>query len=190
MHDKGSNALDILALLQITDKQIGDLQRFTLDTAPSNETVKLILQVKNYVNNATWFQKHKSQLGAFVPFSLSNDELRTPSSQIGIVSADSVLSKFVSAHASWNDDSSNVLINSLLQSFAAKINGRMSTPNASNLIDSCQAIRHKPKSACSFLMGNLLLPSVRHFVRLKNINFDESDLIISTTKTSMTNTID
>jgi hypothetical protein len=160
---KVQNVLDILAMPQITDGQIYELKRFCNDNATSSNKAELILQVQNYLSYANWFQKHKSNLGALMP-AASRDVNSGMPSQIGIVSADSVLSKFVSAYTSCDDNSSNDLINALLQSFACKMNGRMNAPYMSNLIDLCQVIRHKSNAAYSFLRENLLLPSVRHLV--------------------------
>ena len=113
-----------------------------------------------------------------MPSAAKEAKLGTPS-QIGIVSANNVLSLFVSARTRSKDTSSNVLLNALLQSFAAKMNGNMNAPCSSNLIDLCQLIRHKSKSAYSFLRENLLLPSLRHLVRLENNADEPDDVIIS-----------
>ena len=81
-----------------------------------------------------------------MPSAAKEANLGTPS-QIGIVSANNVLSLFASACIRSKDTSSNVLLNSLLQLFVVKMNGNMNAPYSSNLIDLCQAIRHKSKSA-------------------------------------------
>ena len=51
------NVLDILALPEITDRQITDLERFCFDTSASNQKAALILRVKNYIKYAKCFQK-------------------------------------------------------------------------------------------------------------------------------------
>ena len=119
----------------------------------------------------------------------SNKDNRSKS-RIGILSADTVLSNFVSAYTKSEENSSNVLINALLQSFAAKMSGHMNAPYSSSLIDLCQVIRHKSKSAYSFLCENLLLPSLRHLVRLENTHMNISDAILSITDESISNRLD
>ena len=46
------NVLDILALPEITDRQITDLERFCFDISASNKKAALIIRVKNYIKYA------------------------------------------------------------------------------------------------------------------------------------------
>ena len=92
------------------------------------------------------FKTHRSQLRVIMHSSLSDGKFRAPSSEISVVSADNMLPNFVSVRASSSDGLSNVLANESFHSFPAKMNGRMNSSCASNLIDSYRVIRYKSKS--------------------------------------------
>ena len=182
--------LDILSMPQITDDQVTILKNFSkYESDPVPAKAKLMLQTKNYVSYAQWFEKHGRELALILPGATVNLNASTPS-YVGIVSADSVLSNFVSAYTSCESNQQNMLLNALIQSYTCKMNGRMNAPYASTLMDLCQVIRYKSASAYAFLRENMFLPSVRHLVCEDNKMYDDKECILSIGDDDIMNRLD
>ena len=111
----------------MTNGQINELKIFFSDFVASREKCLLILRGKNNVKYTKWFRKHKSELGAFMP-STANKYNKRPPSKIEIVSSDTFLSNLVSSYTASKDNSSNVILNALLQPLSEKINGQINDP--------------------------------------------------------------